>query len=306
MEKQDVIIIGAGPAGMTAAIYASRSGLSTLLLEESAPGGKLLKTSEISNWPGLIKEEGADLAGNMRKHATAFGAEYRYGKVVQIQDGYFKTVFLENGESLKSRAVIAASGTRERLLQIPGEKENIGRGVSYCAVCDGAFYRDAEVAVIGGGNSALEEAVYLTRFARKVTILMRREGFRAQQTIIDAAKRNPRIRILTKVIPTEILDNGEHVTGIRVKKSETGQEFLLKVQGIFPYIGSDPATGFLKGLDVLDEKGYLITGENMETKIILLYGAGDVRKKLLRQVVTAVSDGAVAAQDAFHKIKGAY
>ena len=167
-------------------------------------------------------------------------------------------------------------------MNIPGESQNIGRGISYCAVCDGAFFRDQEVAVIGGGNAALEEAVYLTNFASKASILMRREAFRADQIAIDAAKANPKIEIIQNVVPTEILDDGKHVNGLKIMDVKTKEERTLSVSGIFPYIGADPVTGFLKSLDVLDQQGYMIVNSSMETKIPLLYGAGDVCQKGLR------------------------
>lgn len=306
-KKYDFLIIGAGPAGMTAAIYASRAGLKTAMIESGAPGGKLLKTNEISNWPGITSEPGSQLAMDMFQHSTSFGAVYEYGKVVEIKADSLdptseKQVLCEDGTIFQAPAVLVATGTRERLMNIPGEAQNIGRGISYCAVCDGAFFRDQEVAVIGGGNAALEEAVYLTNFASKVSILMRREVFRADQIAIDAAKANPKIEIIQNVIPTEILDDGKHVNGLKIMDVKTKEEQTLSVSGIFPYIGADPVTGFLKSLDVLDQQGYMVVNSSMETKVPLLYGAGDVCQKGLRQVVTAVNDGAIAAQDAFHKL----
>lgn len=306
-KKYDFIIIGAGPAGMTAAIYASRAGLKTAMIESGAPGGKLLKTNEISNWPGIKTEPGSQLAMDMFEHSTSFGAVYEYGKVVEIKtDEEYpasdKQIICEDGTIFQAPAVLVATGTKERLMGIPGENKNIGRGLSYCAVCDGAFFRDQEVAVIGGGNSALEEAVYLTHFASKVYILMRRNVFRADKIAVDAAMANPKIEIIQNVVPTEILDDGQHVNGLRISDVTTKEEQILPVSGIFPYIGADPVTGFLKHLDILNPQGYMIVNASMETKIPLLYGAGDVCQKGLRQVVTAVNDGAIAAQDAFHKL----
>lgn len=307
IKKYDFIIIGAGPAGMTAGIYASRAGLKTAMVESGAPGGKLLKTNEISNWPGIKTEPGSQLAMDMFEHSTSFGAVYEYGNVVEIKvdetdPSSDKQIICEDGTVFQAPAVLVATGTKERLMGIPGEKQNIGRGLSYCAVCDGAFFRDQEVAVIGGGNSALEEAVYLTHFASKVYILMRRNVFRADKIAVDAAKSNPKIEIIQTIVPTEILDDGQHVNGLKITDVTTKEERTLPVSGIFPYIGADPVTGFLKHLDVLNPQGYMVVNASMETKIPLLYGAGDVCQKGLRQVVTAVNDGAVAAQDAFHKL----
>lgn len=306
-KKYDFIIIGAGPAGMTAAIYASRAGLKTAMIESGAPGGKLLKTNEISNWPGIKTEPGSQLAMDMFEHSTSFGAVYEYGKVVEIKTNEEnpasdKQIICEDGTIFQAPAVLVATGTKERLMGIPGENKNIGRGLSYCAVCDGAFFRDQEVAVIGGGNSALEEAVYLTHFASKVYILMRRNVFRADKIAVDAAMATPQIEIIQNVVPTEILDDGQHVNGLKISDVTTKEEQILAVSGIFPYIGADPVTGFLKHLDILNPQGYMIVNASMETKIPLLYGAGDVCQKGLRQVVTAVNDGAIAAQDAFHKL----
>lgn len=300
----DLIIIGAGPAGMTAAVYASRAGLDTVMLEAGAPGGKLVKTYEISNWPGIKSSSGVDLAMNMFDHSTSFGASYEYGNVVEIKDGDLKTVVCEDGSEFQAKAVIVATGTQERLLHIPGESENIGRGVSYCAVCDGAFFKDEEVAVIGGGNAALEEALYLTQFAKKVYIVMRRDVFRADEIVVNEVKNNPKIELVQNYKPLSIQDDGESVSSLTLVHTQTKEEKVLDVKGIFPYIGADPITTFLEKLNVVNEYGYMVVNEHMETSVPLLYGAGDVRDKVLRQVVTAVNDGAIAAQDAFHKIKG--
>lgn len=300
----DLIIIGAGPAGMTAAVYASRAGLKTIMLEAGAPGGKLVKTYEISNWPGIKSTSGVQLAMDMFEHSTTFGAEYAYGNVVEIKDGELKSVICDDGSVYMAKAVIVATGTQERLMNIPGESENVGRGVSYCAVCDGAFFTDDEVAVIGGGNAALEEALYLTQFASKVYIVMRRDVFRADDIVINEVKNNQKIELVQKYIPVSIEDDGSKVSSLTIESVETKEKKVLNVKGIFPYIGAVPVTSFLKDLNVLNDRGYMIVNDHMETKVSGIYGAGDVTDKVLRQVVTAVNDGAIAAQDAFHKIKG--
>lgn len=304
MERQyDLIIIGAGPAGMSAAIYGSRAGLKTAMLEEGAPGGKLIKTAEIQNWPGVKQESGADLAYEMFEHSTNFGAEYLYGSVTNIEYGEFKKIHCDDGTVYEAKRVIVATGTKERMLNVPGEEVNIGRGVSYCAVCDGAFFKDKEVAVVGGGNSALEEAMYLTQFASKVSIVIRRDVFRADAIIQAEVEANNKIEIVRSSVPVAIHDDGKRVTALEIRDVNTGETRELAVNGVFPYIGLDPATSFLEGLDVLDEYGYIITDENCETKVKGIYGAGDVIVKKLRQVVTAANDGAIAAQHAFHQIK---
>lgn len=304
MERRyDLIIIGAGPAGMSASIYGSRAGLKTAMLEMGAPGGKLVKTAEISNWPGIIETNGAKLAYDMFEHSTAFGSEYLYGNVVKIEDGEYKKVYCDDDSIYEAKAIIVATGTQERMLGVPGEEENVGRGVSYCAVCDGAFFKNQEVVVIGGGNSALEEANYLTQFASKVHVVIRRDVFRADQIIQESIDKNDKIHVIKKSVPVRIEDDGTRVTGIVLRDVDTLEETTVSCNGIFPYIGLDPATSFLSGLDVMDDHGYMIVDENCETKVKGIYGAGDVINKKLRQVVTATNDGAIAAQHAFHVIK---
>ena len=200
--------------------------------------------------------------------------------------------------------MIVATGTKERLLHIPGEQENIGRGVSFCAVCDGAFFKNKDVVVIGGGNSALEESLFLTQFANKVTIVIRRDVFRAEKKIQEQIQANDKIEVIVKHIPKEILAENGKVSGIVFENVETKEPMTLSCQGIFPYVGQDPNTVCLEGLGVLDDKGYVIVDDSCQTKIPGLYAAGDVIQKELRQVVTATNDGAIAAQHAFHQITG--
>ncbi|MFV0382009.1 MAG: thioredoxin-disulfide reductase [Breznakia sp.] len=305
MEKiKDVIVIGAGPAGMTAAIYASRAGLKTLMLEAGAPGGKLTKTYEISNWPGVQTSNGFALANEMFQHSTSFGAEYAYGNVIGVKDAQtHKEVLLEDGTIYHAKAVIVASGTKEKLLSIPGEEANIGRGVSFCAVCDGAFFKDREVVVIGGGNSALEEAMYLTQFASKVYVVIRRDVFRADDIVKEELAKNDKIEVIRKHIPIAIEDDGMKLTAIKLQHVDTKVEMTIATNGVFPYIGADPITAFISDLKVCDEDGYMLVDEHMETSIKGLYGAGDVNKKILRQVVTAANDGAIAAQSAVQHVR---
>ncbi|MDO4465943.1 MAG: FAD-dependent oxidoreductase [Bacillota bacterium] len=296
----DLVIVGAGPAGLAACIYGSRAGLNTILFDNGAPGGKLVKTHKISNYPGVLDVAGTDLAMSMFEQATSFGASYEYGNVVNVDAN--KNVTLDTGEVISSKAVIVATGTKERLLNIPGEKETIGRGVSFCAVCDGAFYRGKDVVVIGGGNSALEESLYLTRFVNSVTIVIRRDVFRAEKNIQEQVVNNEKIRIITKHVPKEVLNENGIVSGILLENVDTKETQVIFCQGIFPYVGQDPMSEILEKLDVLDEKGYVIVDSNCETKVSGIYAAGDVCQKELRQVVTATNDGAIAAQHAFHKI----
>ena len=300
--QYEVIIIGSGPAGMTAAIYASRAGLKTAMLEYSAPGGKLIKTNEIENYPGVKKANGADLAYQMYEHSINFGAEYLYGKVTDIIDGDVKTVVCEDGSTYTTKAIIVATGTVERKLNIPNEEEMTGKGVSYCAICDGAFFKDKIVTVIGGGNSALEESLYLANYASKVNIVIRRDVFRAEQNIQEQVSSNSKINVVTKHIPREIMVTDNKVSGIVLESVDSNERQVLETEGIFPYIGSDPATTFLSNLDMELNGGYIVVDNAQRSNVKGIYGAGDVCFKQLRQVVTATSDGAMAAQTAFHDL----
>lgn len=295
----DIVVIGGGPAGMTAAIYASRAGLRTAVLEADAPGGKLVKTFAIENWPGVKSINGADLAWSMYEQTTALGPEYIFAEAADIEDhGAVKTVLCKDGSSYNARVVIIASGTVERLMHIPGEQEMIGKGISFCAVCDSAFYKNEDVIIVGGGNSALEESVYLTRVVKKITIVIRRDVFRADEVIQKKVLANDKIEVIRNKLPQEVLIKDNKVAGLKVKDAKTGELTDIYAKGIFPYIGNDPVTQFAKKLGITDENGYILADENMQTKVKGIYGAGDVCKKFLRQIVTAVSDGAIAAQSA--------
>jgi thioredoxin reductase (NADPH) len=294
----DLIIIGAGPAGLSAAIYASRGGLKVALLEKEAPGGKVIKTAEIENWPGVKSIQGPDLAYEMFDHAQKFGAEYLYGNVVDIIDeGQIKKVVCEDKTTYEAYAVIIATGTKERKLGIKGEDKLYGRGLSYCAVCDGALYKNQPMAVIGGGNSALEEALYLTRFTTKLYLIHRRDQFRAEEIVVKHVKVNPAIKFKLKYVPVEILGD-DKVTGIIIKNVETNETETLEVSAVFPFIGLDPESHFASNLNITNERGYILANEKMETTVKGIFVAGDVLEKELRQIVTASSDGAIAANSA--------
>ncbi len=302
--QYDVIIIGGGPAGMTAAIYASRAGLKVAMLEKEAPGGKLIKTFEIQNYPSIKEMNGADLAYQMFEHSTHFGAEYLYGDVNRIEDGEVKKVISSDGNTYTAHTIIIATGTKERLLNIPNEKELTGKGVSYCAVCDGSFFKNQVVTVIGGGNSALEESLYLTQFASQVNIVIRRDVFRAEPIIQAKIENEPKINIIKKHLPVEILAKEGKVDAIVLEDVETKEITTIDTKAVFPYIGADPNTDFAKDLGITNEQGYILVDDHMETKVKGIYAAGDCIDKVLRQVVTACGDGAIAAQSAFHYIKG--
>lgn len=292
----DLIIIGGGPAGLTAAIYARRANLSVLILESGAPGGKMVTTAEIENWPGIKNTSGPDLAFQMFDHATSLGAVYEYGDVTSIDPKKIKEVHTAAGITSYGKAVLIATGTVERKLGVPGEARLTSRGVSYCAVCDGAFFRDKVVTVVGGGNSALEEALYLTNFASKVNVIIRRDVFRAEKMIQDKIYNHENINIIVKSIPHEIVGENK-VEAMVIEDVHTKELTTIPTDGIFPFIGLDPKTEFTKGLNITDEVGYIITNEKMETSQLGIYAAGDVIVKDLRQVVTAANDGAIAAQE---------
>jgi len=292
----DVIIIGAGPAGMTAAVYTSRGNLSTLMLERGIPGGQMANTEEIENYPGFEHILGPDLSTKMFDHAKKFGAEYAYGDVTDVIDGEsYKTIVVGDKE-YKARAIIITTGAEYKKMGIPGEAELTGRGVSYCAVCDGAFFRKKELVVVGGGDSAVEEGAYLTRFADKVTIVHRRGELRAQKILQDRAFANDKIEFIWNSSVKEVNAREGKVGSVTLVSTVDGSEKVFEADGMFVYIGMDPLTAPFAKLGILDENGYVVTNEIMETSVPGIYAAGDVREKLLRQVVTATGDGSIAAQ----------
>ncbi|MBQ6477951.1 MAG: thioredoxin-disulfide reductase [Erysipelotrichaceae bacterium] len=294
-ELYDVIIIGAGPAGLTAAIYASRANLKTLVFEAEVNGGKLSKTHMVENYPGIASISGLELAMQLSEHGQKFGATLMSGTVEKVlEDGDHKTVLLTNGQEYHTKTVVVATGTKERILDVPHAKEFTGRGVSYCAVCDGFFYRNKKVVVIGGGNSALEEALYLASLASEVTIIIRRDVFRAEASVVDKVRSNEKIRIITRHVPEQLVIEEDRIKGLMIRNVDNNEMQLIACNGIFPYIGADPCTSFLDP-SILDPNGYMIVNPDMSTSIAGIYGAGDCVVKDLRQIVTACNDGAIAA-----------
>ncbi|RWZ54978.1 thioredoxin-disulfide reductase [Halobacillus fulvus] len=299
----DVIIAGAGPAGMTAAVYTSRANLDTLMLERGVPGGQMANTEDVENYPGYESILGPDLSNKMFEHAKKFGAEYAYGDIKEVIDGKeYKTVKAGNKE-YKARAVIVTTGAQYKELGVPGEKELGGRGVSYCAVCDGAFFRNKELVVVGGGDSAVEEGVYLTRFASKVTIVHRRDELRAQKILQDRAFDNDKIDFIWDTVVKSINDQDGKVGSVTLHNKKTDEEYDFKTDGTFIYIGMIPLSKPFESLGITNEQGYIETDENMETKVPGIFAAGDIREKELRQIVTATGDGSIAAQSAQHYIE---
>ncbi|MFC7371020.1 thioredoxin-disulfide reductase [Fictibacillus iocasae] len=299
----DVVIIGAGPAGMTAAVYTSRANLSTLMIERGIPGGQMANTEDVENYPGFDHILGPELSTKMFDHAKKFGAEYAYGDVKEIVDGEeFKTIKAGNKE-YKTRAIILSTGAEYKKIGVPGEKELSGRGVSYCAVCDGAFFKGKELVVIGGGDSAVEEGVYLTRFASKVTIIHRRDKLRAQKILQQRAFDNEKIDFLWNKTVKEIHGENNKVAGVTLVDTVTGEESPFKTDGAFIYIGMLPLNAAFKDLGITNEAGYVETNEQMETRIPGIFAAGDIREKSLRQIVTATGDGSIAAQAVQHYVE---
>ncbi|MBO9129927.1 thioredoxin-disulfide reductase [Bacillus sp. 165] len=299
----DVIIIGAGPAGMTAAVYTSRANLSTLMIERGIPGGQMANTEEVENYPGYDHILGPELSTKMFDHAKKFGAEYAYGDIKEIIDGKeYKTVVAGKKE-FKARAVIIATGAEYKKIGVPGEKELGGRGVSYCAVCDGAFFKGKELVVVGGGDSAVEEGVYLTRFASKVTIVHRRDKLRAQKILQERAFANEKISFIWNHTVKEVNESNGKVGSVTLVDVNTGEEQEFKTDGIFIYIGMLPLSKPFESLGITNENGYIETNDRMETKVEGIFAAGDVREKTLRQIVTATGDGSIAAQSAQHYVE---
>ncbi len=297
MEKTiyDSIIIGAGPAGLTAAIYLARSDFKVLVIEKNAPGGKLLKTSEVENYTGFKKIAGVDLAIEMYNHALKFKTPFKFEAVTSVKkDKNIFTVKTNKAEYM-SKTVIVATGTEENKIGAKNEDKFYAKGVSYCAVCDGALYKQKEVAVVGGGYSAVEEAMYLTNFVNKVYLIHRQQKFRVTGKILQNAKNNPKIHFILDSIVTDI--NGDDlVNSITIKNVLTNEIQNLKISAIFPYVGAKPVNNFLTNITVLNEQGYIKKNTKCETTIAGLFAAGDVTDTSLRQIATAVSDGAVASQ----------
>lgn len=305
MSKEvDVVVIGAGPGGMTAALYASRSNLSVVMLDRGIYGGQMNNTATIENYPGFPSVMGPDLGEKMFAGATQFGAEYEYGNVTGIEtDGDNKIVHTDDGDYI-AKAVILATGSEYKKLGIPGEQEYAGRGVSYCAVCDGAFFKGQDLIVIGGGDSAIEEGLYLTQLANSVTVIHRRDQLRAQPIMQKRAFANDKMKFIWNAQVEEILGGDDGVTGVRYKDKVTGEEKVVDGKGTFIYVGIKPMTDAFANLGVLDEQGWVIVDDRMQTKVPGVFAIGDVRQKELRQITTAIGDGGLAGQGVFNYIQG--
>ncbi len=294
MSKYDVVIVGGGPAGLAAGLYTARMNLKTVLVERGPLGGQLLNTELVEDYPGFESILGPELATKMGDHSRRFGLEIRdFEPVKEIdQEGGMKVVRLEAGDELRAPALIMAAGGLPRYLGVPGEKEYWGRGVSYCAVCDGAFFKGEELAVVGGGDAAVEEGDFLTRYASKVHIIHRRNELRAQPILIDRARANPKIEFILEAGVKEIVGNGKVRS---VKYEQRGDPKELAVGGVFIFVGFVPNSGLFKFHVDHDEGGYILTDRNMQTSVEGIWAVGDVRAQLTKQIATAVGDGTTAA-----------
>jgi thioredoxin reductase (NADPH) len=294
MASCDVAVIGAGPAGLTAGIYSGRARLKTLVFEEMMPGGQVVVTSHIENYPGAGSTTGAELVAAIQEQMVSFGAELRTGSVRGIEVTEGGLLVNAGSEPVEAKAVILATGTGYRKLGVPGEAEFLGRGVSYCATCDGPFYKDMEIAVVGGGDSALQEALYLTGFAKRVYLIHRRDQFRAVPILQERVRANEQIECFCSTV-VERINGATGVESIDIRNVKTDETATHPVSGVFLFVGLDPKTGFVKDLVETNAEGFIVTDQEMKTNVKGILAAGDCREKLLRQISTAVGDGATAA-----------
>ena len=302
-KNYDVIIIGAGPGGLTAALYASRANLSVLILDRGPYGGQMNNTDAIDNYPGFTEIKGPELGEKMYQSVMKFKPDFEYGDVqsVTLEDDH-KLVKTDTGD-YTAPVVIIGTGADHKHLNVPGEEEYSGRGVSYCAVCDAAFFKDEDVVVIGGGDSAVEEGIYLAQLAKSVTIVHRRDKLRAQLELQKRAFDNKKIKFVWNAQTESIDGDGQKVTGITYLDKETGEKKTLSAAGVFIYVGVIPQTAPFKDLGILDEKGWIPTDEHMRTKVPGILALGDVRAKDLRQIANAVGDGSIAGQEAYNYLQ---
>lgn len=299
----DTLIIGSGPAGMTAALYAARSNLKVGIIEQGAPGGQMNNTSEIENYPGYDNISGPELSMKMYEPLEKFSVEHIYGIVQKVEDaGEVKRVITDDS-TYEAKTVIIATGAKYKLLNVKGEDEFTSRGVSYCAVCDGAFFRNQDLLVVGGGDSAVEEAIYLTQFAKTVTIVHRRDELRAQKILQDRAFANNKISFIWDSVVEEIQGNNIKVSNVLIKNVKTGQITSHDFGAVFIYVGMIPVSSMVSDLGICDQDGWILTDDQMKTTRPGIFAIGDVRQKNLRQITTAVGEGAIAGQGVYHYIE---
>ena len=303
----DVIIVGGGPAGLTAGIYACRAGLKTLLIERMMPGGQIGLTSTIENYPGFERIDGVDLAIKMHNHAQNAGCEFDFAEVVSFDFDDKEKIVNTHNNSYKTKAIILSLGASAKQLEVENEKKFVGRGLSYCATCDGTLYKNKVVAVVGGGNTSLEDCIYLSGLAKTVYLIHRRDTFRGDDTLVKAldatANSNKNIKYLLNSKVTGLVGQ-DHLQALQVEDIASGKTQTIDIDGLFVAIGRKPDTEILAGKINLDKNGYVITDEKMKTNLDGVFACGDIRVKSLRQIVTACSDGAIAAISAFEYIRG--
>ncbi|MGB3211763.1 MAG: thioredoxin-disulfide reductase [Desulforhopalus sp.] len=303
-ELYDVVILGGGPAGLTAGMYAMRAALKTVLIEKGLPGGQVAITKDVENYPGFIEIGGFELCEKFLEHAKHYNIEIVQNEAVATEPGIdYHSVRLADGTVLKSHAVILAAGGTALKLNIPGEEENFGKGVSYCATCDGFFFRDQTVAVVGGGDTALEDALYLAKITRKVYLIHRRDAFRGSRILQQRVFAEPRIEVLWNTVVTDIQSNETGVRGLHLKDTQTAETRSIDTDGIFIFVGFKPNSQIVPAGIKLSTSGYVITDEKCETTIPGIFAVGDLRQKYANQIVLAAADGCTAALAAAHYIE---
>ena len=293
----DIIVVGGGPAGLTAAIYGLRAGKSVLVIEKNGFGGQIAYSPKVENIPGTILISGAEFADKLTEQAMNLGADVELENVIRVENGQIKRVYTEEGNCFEAKAVILAVGVKHRMLGLPGEEELVGNGISFCAVCDGAFYAGQDVAMIGGGNSALQEALLLSEVCRKVTVVQNLAFFTGEKKLADALTAKDNVDVIFSAVVTEYLSENGSLTGLRIR-SESGEEQVLKLDGAFLAVGLVPENDAFASLAELNDWGYFASGEDCTTQTPGVFVAGDCRSKSIRQVTTAAGDGAVAAMAA--------
>ncbi len=304
-EVYEVIVIGGGGAGLTAALYTSRANLKTALFEKLTPGGQIALTHDVENYPGFPEGiSGPDIAMRMEEQAKKYGTEVFYDEVKSIQRSDKQFNIVTSGKTFQTRTLILAAGASFRTLDVPGEKVLTGRGVSYCATCDGAFFKSKEIVVVGGGDSALQEGIFLTKFATKVTIIHRRDKLRASSILQERAKSNPKIQFIWDTVVEKVLGD-KKVESLEIKNLKTNQVTPFKTDGIFIFVGHNPNSDFVKDLVRVDEHGYVLTNADLETSVPGIFAAGEIRKGAVKQLVTACGEGCQAALSAQHYLENA-